>query len=187
MELPGASQRVFKFAATLLFASMCGAAENAPIVLDQKVPPPLANREAEPSARLFRTQFEKDTNATANTPSSTLVREVTLGGLKSESWFLVKPNLGDWPANVRDRARMWIGVGVPSSVSTEGSLKVTFSQNGCGMTTELNNSYSTGGVMILGNDSQVKDGEADLGIQNLTHLNQIKAIICVIVYLPTST
>ena len=147
----------------------------------QKFVPPAAGSQAEGT---FEKQFETDTGETALTRRAGIDRTIPLGGVLATNRLRFKFDLSAWPADLRPLARMWVAVGAASAISNDGTLGLNFSQAGIGMSTELNNTYTVDGTMILGCDYAVKDGEVTLEVVNRTHLTDSRCMIHAIVYVP---
>lgn len=173
---------------TILFAclgAIVSAADGADrsLMFEQKLSAP---QKCSTSAAItpFDKQFSKDTGATEKTLRTVFTQVLPLGDMHSTEHIVCKFDLSDWPAKLRSQARLWIAIGAPATISTAGVLNLTFSQNGCGMSTALNNNYNLEGMMILGSDYLLKDGEVTVDVENGTPLTNTACTLYVVGYVP---
>ena len=131
----------------------------------------------------FEKQFVGDTGAT-NRPRAEIFRRFELGALPAKSDLTFRFKLNRWPKASQSAARLWVAIGATNTISTDGSLGLSFLQNGNGMSTDLNNSYNVDGTMVLGSDFAFTNGIITVEIQNKTHLPNVAFTVCAIAYLP---
>ncbi len=170
------------FAGLAMACPIASAGEDR-MLLDQKIAAPRARTSAAPETAIgiFEKQFRIDTDETAATRRTDIERPVKLA-VQAKVRLVLKFDLSDWPEQLRSRARIWVAVGAPDEITTEGPLGLAFSQNGVGMATDLNSTFNVDGVMVMGCDYAVSDGEITVGIDSRTHSREIDCTVHVIIY-----
>jgi len=133
----------------------------------------------------FEKQFRIDTGGTNLTRRAEVERTMRIKAL-GKNRLLFKFNLSAWPQSLSPLARLWIAVGASSAITTDGTLKLTFSKNGVVMSTELNNAYNVDGTILMGDDFAVKNGEVVVEIENRTHLSNLHYTLHAVVYVPSN-
>jgi hypothetical protein len=133
---------------------------------------------------VFEKVFRTDTGETNLTRRTEFDRTISLGATDSTSHLRFDFDLSAWPKDLRPQARMWIAVGTTNAISTDGDLRLTFSQSGAGMTTGLNDTYNVDGTMVLGCDYAATNGEVTVAIKNRTDVTGLPCSIHATVYLP---
>jgi len=178
---PGKSLFVLLFSLGFILNLVAG---DKIVVFDQKLAAP--QKTANAAATAFKKRFLTDTGAT-NALRAEFVKTVKLGPQPAQDHFKFKFDLSKWPKEMQSSGRLWVAVGAAADVSASGVLSVTFSQNGVGVSTDLNNTYTVDHVMILGADNAVTNGEVTLNVKNQTCLPKVKLSICAIAYMPEKT
>jgi hypothetical protein len=113
----------------------------------------------------FEQQFQKDTGQTNSTPRSEFDRTLRIKG-QSKDQLALHCDLSAWPEAQRKDARLWVGIGAPDSFTMEVNMTLTFTQNGIGITTPLNNLINIDGMALMGCDFAVQDGDVTIEIRN---------------------
>jgi hypothetical protein len=131
----------------------------------------------------FEQQFRIDTGETNLTRRSEFEQTRKLRG-QSKERLLLRIDLSDWPEPLRSPARLWIGIGAPNSFTTEVTINLTFTQNGAGISTGLNNSINIDGVALMGCNFAVSDGDVTIDLENLGLSRDVDYTLHVIVYVP---
>ena len=151
----------------------------------EKIPAPRAalSKDAEMQLSIFEKQFRIDTGEGESTRRGELERRIEIKvGAKERMVF--KFDLTAWPKTLRPVARVWVAVGAPSTITTEGTLHVNFSQAGVGVSTGLDNTFNREGVILMGCDYAERDGAITIEIENPNHLSAVPCTVRAIVYLP---
>jgi hypothetical protein len=189
--MQGKSHKVIVCMAMILCGAFAGcethqAAQNQTALhnrtFTQKLPAP---KEVTFDANLnpFEKQFRIDTGETNLTRRSEVDQSVRIDELAKDR-LLFKFDFSAWPQSLRPLARLWVAVGASSAIATDGTLGLTFSQNGIGVFKELNYAYNVDGTILMGSDFAVKDGEVAVQIENRTHLSNLHYTLHAIVYVP---
>lgn len=132
----------------------------------------------------FEKQFVHDIAAPAVARVTEFSHAVVLDKSLAKNRMTFKFNLSGWPEKMQRSARLWIAVGATNAISTDGGLRLSFFQNGAGMTTDLNNAYNVDGLMVLGSDYAVTNGEITVSVVNKTSLSKVNFSVCAIAYVP---
>lgn len=151
----------------------------------EKVPAPAALASSASLAPLpaFEKKFRVDTGEGALTPRTEIQRTVVVKvGAKEKRIF--KLDLNAWPAALRPPARLWLAVAAPSTITTEGPLRLEFSQGGVSMSTAVDYTFNMDGMILLGCDYAVRDGEVSVEVDNGNHLTDVPCTLHAIVYVP---
>lgn len=151
----------------------------------QKIPPPFSPGSAvlEKNVAVFEKRFRADTGESERTRRVAIERQIPVKvGAKERLVF--KFDLMSWPEPLRPLARLWVAVGAPSAITSEGPLQVNFSQGGVGMTTGIDHTFNIDGVMVMGCDYAVPDGAVTVEIDNSNHLSDVPCSLYAIVYVP---
>ena len=128
-------------------------------------------------------QFRIDTHQSATTPR---VQAQVSGRVQPSATaaFLIQPDVSAWPADVRQRARLWVAIGAPNIITSEGSLGVRFAQNGSGLETAVDNTFNVDGTIVFGCDYALADGSVTLDLIPGGRPNPVDYTVRAIVYLP---
>ena len=154
----------------------------------QKLSPPVAlvRETSVMPPGIFEKQFRIDTGESSSTRRVEFDRRIEVKvGVKERRIF--KFDLGSWPELLRPHARLWVAVSAPAAITTEGPLHVSFSQGGVGMATGIDNRFSVDGVILMGCDYAVREGEVAVEIDNANHLAAVPCTLHAIVYFPGKT
>lgn len=170
-------------ALTVMAAALLGVV-GAARPIDEKLPPPAALIDT-PGAPLspFEKRFRDDMGENESAARVEIDRAFELAPESTER-FVFAPDLSAWPAAARSSARLWIAVGAPSSITTEGPLDLALEQSGVRKSTQLNYTYDMDGTMVLGSDYAAKDGRVILELSNHTVPRPVNCRVHVIVYVP---